>query len=70
MANFKNITEIVVGDTVKTAYKDEASGSDKIFFKSVTVAEIDLDEKSITGTDGTKIYGKFANSAYFDMIEK
>ena len=69
MANFINIEEIKSGDKIKTAYKNESSDSDKIFFKEITVSEVNKIEKFVIGEDGSKIYGRYANNAYFDIIK-
>ena len=69
MSNYVNIVEIKLGDKIKVGYKDEDSDSDELFFKEVKVVNIDLLEKYIITEDGSKIYGRYANNAYFKVIK-
>ena len=69
MSNYVNILEIKLGDKIKVGYKEEDSDSDEIFFREVAVVNIDLDEKYVITNDGSKIYGRYANNAYFKVIK-
>lgn len=69
MSNFISIKEIIKGDKIKISYKEEGSESDEMFFKTLIVSEINVDEKYVITEDGSKIYGKYAHNAYFNIIK-
>ena len=69
MANFVRIDEIVIGSTIKTAYKNENAESSEIFFKERKIKEVNIDEKCVITEDGSKIYGMYANNSYFNIIK-
>lgn len=67
MAKYVNIKDLVIGDTIKINYKDEDSDANKMYSRLLTVASINLAEKSVTTLDGRTVYGGYAHNEYFNL---